>query len=162
MTPLTFNLDCGEALDGRHLIATGLRLDGTSDDDMHAHYCEHTESKPVHPMVSLTYQLTPALPEDGLDRDIYATVQLDPPADPAFWDEILAPGAERDATPGATHTDGAIGPFILPEATERVTVHLVEATLTTGDQFSTSAGPNPDLGEIVVDLSTGSARWQPT
>ena len=161
MTPLTFTLDCGEAFDGRRLIATGLRLDGASDDDMHADYSEHSDGKPVHPMVSLTYQITPALPEDDFGRDMYATVRLDPPADPAIWEEVQAPGAERDATPGATRTVAAVGPFILPGTTEKLTIHLVEATLTTGDQFSTSSGPNRDLGDVIVDLVTGSPRWQP-
>jgi hypothetical protein len=101
MLPMTFDLDCGEALGGRRLIATGLRVDGMSDDKIHADYSEHVEGKPVHTMVSLTYRVRPALPQNGIGRDIYATVRLDPPADPAFWDEVLAPGAERDATPGA-------------------------------------------------------------
>jgi hypothetical protein len=162
MVPMSFDLDCGEAFGGRRLIATGLRLDGLSDDHIHADYSEHVDGKPVYPMVSLTYRITPALPAASNARDIYATVRLDPPADPAFWEEILAPGAERDATPGAASTAAAIGPFVLPDATERVTIHLVEATLITGEARASSTEADRDLGEVIVDLPTRTARWQPT
>jgi len=162
MIGMGFDLDCGEALGGRRLVATGIRVDGTSDDRIHADYSEHTDGKPVHAMVSLTYRLTPALPEAYGGRDLYATVRLDPPADPAYWDEVLLPGAERDATPGATVTEAAIGPFILPEGTEKVTVHLVDAVVTTTGQQATSGEPDRDLGEVVVDLRVGTVRWQPT
>ncbi len=158
MTPMTFDLDCGDVLGGRRLIATGIRVDGTSGDRVHADYSEHVEGKPVCPMVSLTYRITPALPEPGDGRDIYATVRFDPAPDPTFWDQDLAPGAEQ--VPGATSTEAAVGPFALPDGTERITIHLVEATVTAGAGAS-SREPDRDLGEVVVDLPTRSARWQP-
>jgi vacuolar-type H+-ATPase subunit B/Vma2 len=49
MTPMTFDLDCGDLLGGRRLVATGIRVDGTSDDDVHADYSGHVEGKPVCP-----------------------------------------------------------------------------------------------------------------
>lgn len=161
MDPMTFDLPCGEALGGRRLTSTGLRLDGTSDDAVHADYSEHTDGKPVHPMMSLTYRLEPALPEYDDGRALYATVRLDPPADPAYWDEVLKPGAERDGTPGATVTEGAIGPFIVPDGTRRVTVHLVDAAITTGDAYTSSAGSDRELGDVVVDLAARTPHWRP-
>jgi hypothetical protein len=159
MVPIMFDLDCGDVLGGHRLIATGIRVDGASDDRFHADYSEHVEGKPVCPMVSLTYRITPALPEPGDGRDIYATVRLDPAPDPAFWHHDLAPGAER--VPGVTSTEAAVGPFALPDDTERITVHLVEADLTAGAGRASSKGADRDLGEVVVDLPTGAARWQP-
>jgi hypothetical protein len=159
MTPMTFDLDCGDAFGGRRLIATGIRVDGTSDDDVHADYSEHVEGKPVCPMVSLTYRITPALPEPGDGRDIYATVRIDPAPDLTFWDQDLAPGAEK--VPGVTSTEAAVGPFPLPDGTERITVRLVEATLTAGGGTASSRQPDIDLGKVVVDLPTRAARWQP-
>lgn len=162
MIPMSFHLDCGEVLAGHRLIATGIRVDGLSNDRAHADYSEHAEGKPVHSMVSLTYRITPALPEnDGGRRDIYATVRLDPPADPSFWDEVFAPGAERDVTPDATNTEAAVGPFICPDSTEKVTVHLVEAAIITSSGRASSGAADRDLGEVIVDLPTMSARWQP-
>jgi hypothetical protein len=111
-------------------------------------------------MVSLTYRITPALRGATNRRDIYGTVRLDPPADPEFWDDVLVPGAERDATPGAASTEAAVGPFVLPDSTARVTIHLVEAAVTTGNRRA-SFGGDRDLGEIIVDLSARTARWQP-
>ena len=45
-----FEIDCGEVLEGHRLLATGLRVDGMSDDDDHADYSEHSPGKPVYPI----------------------------------------------------------------------------------------------------------------
>ena len=70
------------------LHVTGLRVDGTSDDSIHADYSEHPSGKPVHPMVSLTYTLTPGLVSDDLPdgREIDVEVTLDPTAEPSAHD----------------------------------------------------------------------------
>lgn len=165
MDSMTFHLDCGEAVGGRRITATGLRVDGMSDDAIHADYSEHAEGRPVYAMVALTYRITPALAQDGNRRDICATVRLDPPADPAYWDEVLAPGAEAETTSEAT--EAAVGPFVLPDGTRTLTVHLVEATLTTVDearadrQGAASSEPERDLGNIVVDLVARTPQWEP-
>ena len=80
-----FDIDCGEVLRGHHLRFTGLRMDGTSDDFIHSDYSEHTDGKPVHPMCSLAYTLTPELDDYALPdgRDVDFTIMLDPPPDPA-------------------------------------------------------------------------------
>ena len=83
---LPINVHCGPVLRGHELHLAGLRVDGTSDDSIHADYSEHRSGKPVHPMVSLTYTLTPGLASDDLPdgREIDVEVTLDPPAEPAF------------------------------------------------------------------------------
>lgn len=162
MIPLIFEVDCGEVLPGHRMLATGLRNDGVSDDDLHADYSAHTADRPVHAMASLTYVITPTLPESESRRDVDATVRLDPPPDPRFWDPVLVPGAERSAVPGAVDTVGAFGPFVVPEATETVTARLVDVAIVSGGAAAPVAGPPRELGDLIVDLRNRTARWEPS
>lgn len=161
MDSIVFGVDCGDVLLGHRLTATGLRRDGLSNDGVHADYAGHTPGRPVHPMASLTYRITPVLVEGDSWRDVDATVSLDPPADPTIWDEVHVPGGERDATPGAKDTVGAFGPFIVPDDTATVTVHLTEVTISVGDAPAPPGDAKRVLGDVVVDLATGTARWEP-
>ena len=129
-----FEIDCGEVLEGHRLLATGLRVDGMSDDHALAEYSEHSPGEPVHPMVSLTYVIVPGLgatPTRG--RDVDAEVRIEPPADPSWWATVTSWGGERDATVGAEVTAGAFGPFVLPEGTQTVTIDLINIGISTND-----------------------------
>lgn len=162
---LSFNVDCGELLPGHRFVARGLREDGYSDDSVNGEYMGHYEGKPVHPVVSLVYALIPGLsqPEDGgngLDVDV--RVVLDPPADPAVWGAVLTMGSERDARPGGSETAGAFGPFVLPEATKRVTVELEQISIAPTDSpRRTESGSERRLGTLEIELTSGTARWTP-
>lgn len=159
---IEFEIDCGEVLEGHRLLATGLRVDGRSDDAVHADYSEHTPGKPAFPMVSLTYVIVPALePATLRGRDIDAEVRIEPAADPTWWEPVTSWGGERDATAGAPVTSGAFGPFVMPEGTRMVTVDLVNIGLTTNGVPPEDDSPNRALGALHIDLATASARWQP-
>lgn len=112
---IEFQVDCGEVLEGHRLRATGQQVDGMSDDAVHADYSDHRPSKPVHPMVSLTYATVPALDPDAFrGRDVDAEVHIDPPADPACWAPVTSGGGER--SPSGTTARIAAGRWPLARA----------------------------------------------
>ncbi|MFN7151017.1 MAG: hypothetical protein ACK4V6_16255 [Microthrixaceae bacterium] len=157
-------IDCGEVLPGHRLIARGLRDDGYSDDDNNGDFMHHHEGKPVHRVVSVVYALVPGLsePEDDVSLDVDATVVLDPAPDPEVWGSVLTLGGERDARPGGSETAGAFGPFVFPEATERVIVRLSRITVArSGAPFPAQAADERRLGALEVDMSSGAAHWEP-
>lgn len=155
-----FEIDCGEVLEGHRLLATGLRVDGMSDDDDHADYSEHSPGKPVYPMVSLKYVIVPGLNSTTVrGRDVDAVVRIEPPADPSWWAPVSSWGGERDATVGADVTAGAFGPFVVPEGTQSVTLDLVNIGLWTNDMPPEDDSPGRALGSLHIDLETASASW---
>ncbi|WP_127481169.1 hypothetical protein [Nocardioides pantholopis] len=157
-----FEVDCGEVLSGRRLYATGLRVDGTSDDVVHADYSGHVDGKPVHPMVSLTYRIEPALPHlASTGRDIDAEIRVEPPADPTWWPPIHSPGGEREDRPGMATTAGAFGPFVCPAETRQISVSLREIGISARLRSASDDGPDRALGVLVVDLPSSGARWTP-
>ncbi len=157
----TFEIDCGEVLAGHHLVATGLRVDGMSDDAVHADYSQHREGKPVHPMVSLTYRITPEIrTADLAGRDVDAAIRLEPPADPDHWPSVMSTGGERDFNPGPDVTYGAFGPFVLPEGTRQVAISLTNDAITTDGAPPHDDGPNRELGELLIDLTSGAVHWK--
>lgn len=156
-----FEVDCGEVLGGHRLLATGLRLDGTSDDAVHADYSEHRPDKPVHPMMSLTYVIVPGLDSTTLrGREVDAEIHIEPPADPAWWHPDRSWGAERDAVEAAATTAGAFGPFIVPVGTRSVTVDLFDIGVTTDDTPPDDDGPPRALGSLHINLERGSVSWR--
>lgn len=158
----TFEVDCGDVLSGHRLVVTGLRVDGTSDDPVHADYSQHREGKPVHPMVSLTYRIEPVLPFlVPTGRDLDARIRLDPPADPTWWPPVISPGAEREDRAGARVTRGAFGPFVCPEGTRQVEVSLTEVGIASPRAPHRDHGPDRELGVVLVDPVLGLARWLP-
>lgn len=156
-----FNVHCGQVLRGHDLHLTGLRVDGTSDDSMHADYSEHQPGKPVHPMVSLTYIFTPGLASDDLPdgRGIDVEVTLEPPAEPAFWPSVMQGGGEREVAMGGESTQGAFGPFVLPDATRTVAFDLYQFGVTSNGVGPPDDSPERVLGTLVVDLETQKATW---
>lgn len=161
MESFSFDVDCGDVLPGHRLFATGLRVDGRSDDDDHAGYSEHRSGKPVHAMASLTYVITPALPTDLGGRDIDVRVRLTPPADTAFWPPVMSTGGEREEIPGATRTRGAFGPFILPSTTRLVMAELADVAVGVGKNAVMDVHPPRTLGALTVELATRTATWTP-
>jgi hypothetical protein len=156
----SFHVDCGEAWTGHQLTATGLRLDGVSDDAIHADYSEHHAGGPIHPMTSLTYRVTPALHRSDLaGREVDAEIRLDPPADPNHWPSVMSVGGERDNTPGSEVTDGAFGPFVLPAGTRHIAISLENISVVTGGIPPRDSSPDRYLGELLIDVSSGAARW---
>jgi hypothetical protein len=160
---MDFDIDCGEVLRGHELRFTGLRRDGTTDDSIHVDYSEHTDGKPVHPMWSLTYTLTPELDDDALPdgRDVDITIELDPPPDPAVWPPVMMAGGERECARGASRTHGAFGPFIVPAETTSITVELMHVGVTVGTVHPLDDRPGQVVGTLVLDLLTERATWHP-
>jgi hypothetical protein len=161
---VAFDVDCGEVLAGHRFLAKGLRHDGNSDDRTLSDYSEHVPGKPVHRMVSLTYSLVPGLPEDELRgrSDVDARISLEPPADPDYWDAVLNVGGEQDAIRSGDETQGAIGPFVLPDPTRRVIIELAEVMI----DRSVENRPRGDEGERIagrleIDIPAGQASWTP-
>ena len=161
MESFNFDVDCGDVLPGHRLVATGLRIDGSSDDDNHADYSEHRSGKPVHAMASLTYVVTPALPADLGGRDVDVRVRLTPPADADFWPAVTSPGGEREEIPGAARTRGAFGPFILPSTTRLVVAELSNVAVAVGRNAEMDAHPPRTLGALTIELGAGAATWTP-
>ena len=157
-----FNVHCGPVLRGHELHLTGLRVDGTSDDSIHADYSEHRSGKPVHPMVSLTYTLTPGLASDDLPdgREIDVEVTLDPPAEPAFWPSVMREGGEREVGVGGESTHGAFGPFVLPDGTRTIAFDLSQFGVTRDGVAPLDDSPERALGTLVVDLETQTTTWK--
>jgi hypothetical protein len=161
---VAFEIDCGEVLAGHRFLAKGLRYDGNSDDRVLSDYSEHAPGKPVHRMVSLTYSLVPGLSIDELRAglSIDARITLEPPADSDYWDAVLSPGGEHDATPGTDATNGAIGPFVLPTATRRVTIELVELSLSRASESRSREDDDERIaGHLEIDVPAGMASWTP-
>lgn len=157
-----FNIHCGPVLRGHELHLTGLRVDGTSDDSIHADYSEHRSGKPVHSMVSLTYTLTPGLASDDLPdgREIDVEVTLDPPAEPAFWPSAMRGGGEREVGVGGASTHGAFGPFVLPDGTRTIAFDLSQFGVTRNGVGPLDDSPERALGTLVVDFETRRATWK--
>lgn len=159
------DVDCGEVLPGHRFVARGLRHDGQSNDSYNGDYMGHYEGKPVHPMVSLVYVLVPGLTEQRLrdgGLDIDATVVLDPQPDPMVWGSVLTMGSERDARAGGAESSGAFGPFILPEATERITATLSQIfVVRVGGPLPSGSGTERQLGTLEVEISSGTVTWTP-
>ncbi len=162
---VAFDVDCGEFLAGHRFLARGLRADGYSDDIVHRDYSEHVAGKPVHRMVSLTYALVPGLTADeqGSGPGVDADVVLEPPADPHYWGAILTVGGEQQpASAGSAETVGALGPFVLPEATRRVTIELAEVMPVDSVDNSRREDENTRIaGRLEIDVSSGRASWTP-
>lgn len=157
---LAFEVDCGEVLAGHRLLATGLRVDGMSDDAVHADYSDHRPGKPAHTMVSLTYVIAPALDPAGVrGRDVDAEVRIEPPADPTWWEPVTSGAGERDASPDQAVTRGAFGPFVVPDGTRTVTAVLADVGLTTDGVPPEDDSPERPRGTLRIDLETASARW---
>ena len=158
------DVDCGEVLPGHRLVVRGLRHDGHSDDAVNGDYMGHYEGKPAHRVVSLVYALVPGLSEQEHqgNLDIDATVVLDPQPDPAVWGSVLTMGGERDARADGAETSGAFGPFVLPEATERVTATLTRIAISRPGAPPPSNSVTKRLGTLEVETSSpGAARWTP-
>ena len=157
------NVDCGDVLPGHRLVVRGLRHDGYSGDAVNGDHMDHYEGKPVHRVVSLVYALVPGLSEEEHqgDLDVDATVVLDPQPDPAVWGSILTMGGERDARTDGAETSGAFGPFVLPEATERVTATLTQITISRPAAPHASPRSAGRLGTFELDIASGAAHWTP-
>ncbi len=164
MNGFGFDVDCGEVFPGHRLALTGLRVDGVSDDAIHADYSQHFPGKPAYPMVAMTYVITPALPDDTFNgHDVDATVRLEPQPDPTYWDMIVTPGGERDITPGATETLGAFGPFALPAGTRRIKITLSESQVlaSVADPWPPPENVAHRIGEVVIELGEQAVTWLP-
>ena len=157
------NVDCGEVLPGHRLVVRGLRHDGYSDDAINGDCMGHYEGKPVHRVVSLVYALVPGLSEQehqgSLDIDV--TVVLDPQPDPAVWGSVLTMGGERDARADGAETSGEFGPFVFPEATERVTATVTQITVGRPGAPPPSTRSAGRLGSVEVEITSGAAHWTP-
>lgn len=162
---LACDIDCGEAFPGHRLVARGLRDDGYSNDSLYADYMGHSEARKVHRVVSLVYALVPGLADPGRNtgQEVDARVVLDPPADPAEGGSVLDLGGERDGRPGGNETEGAFGPFVLPEGTQRVIVEFSEIRLIPVDSATaTEAYPRRQIGTLELEITSGTANWSPT
>lgn len=160
---LTFNVDCGEVLPGHRLITTGLRDDGLSNDSMNADYMHHYKGKSVHRVASLTYELVPGLdqPEHEGSVDVDVSVVLEPPPNPDEWGSVLTMGGERAMTLGGPSTEGAFGPFVLPEGTKRLTASLTRVTIFRPESRPVGDTTERPLGTLHVDVASGAAHWSP-
>jgi hypothetical protein len=142
-----------------------LRHDGYSNDGFNGDHMGHYEGKPVYTVVSLVYVLVPGLTEQKLrdgGLDIDATVVLDPQPDPTVWDSVLIMGGERDARAGLAESSGAFGPFILPEATERITATLTQISVVrVGAPPPSDGGADRQLGILEVEVPPGAVNWTP-
>ena len=159
---MELSIECGEVLRGHRLRFTGLRADGLSDDTFHSDYTEHHAGKPVHPLASLTYELTPGLLDetypDGRYLDV--TVELTPPADPGHWSAVFGTGSERDVADGGPVTRGAFGPFVCPTDTTSIRFELTAAVITTDGAPPSDDTPESTIGLLFVDLVNERAEWR--
>jgi hypothetical protein len=168
-------VDCGELLPGHRFLITGVRLDGRSDDQLHADFTGHVEGQPGEPMVSVTYEVRPGLSEQESTLYVYPEVELSPTPTGAFWEATSRDGGnvaeERDQPADGPVTAGAFGPFVCPEGTEEIALRLRPIQVTTVASDGQRIGPDSrDLlagvpletgGTATLDLQQGTGYWAP-
>ena len=142
---LSFDIDCGELVEGHRFIARGICDQGTieSDDDVSA------------PAFSLEYELVPGVPPlDSSRRFFDYLVGVDYEADaPLPWDPN--DGGAIAPFEGGASTHGSRGDWPLPRSARILRFYLSSIDPATG--FRRDRGD----GVLVVDLREGRARWEP-
>jgi hypothetical protein len=170
---LAFDMDCGEVVPGRHLHLRGLRDDGHWPDRLGNRLPDEVQGSCQ--MTSLDWEIVPAVSEGDHDaakwyqHDV-AEVQysLDPPLS---WDLRTASGVggcSVDATPGEPSSRGTYGPYPLPAGVRQVSFTVIPyldrrpADHSDGEGTgSVIKGSRHPVVQVVVDLPSRSARWEP-
>ena len=157
---LSFDVDCGDELfPGHRVLVRGLVDGGRSNDDLTS---RDSSGEVECRLVSLAYELVPGvtraeeLARDGGPFTLDATYAADVPLP---WstggtgpDGLAGPSgveAYDEQVWGGDSTLGELGPWPVPDGARRLTFWLHPV------------GGSRATGTVVVDLSTGGARWAP-
>lgn len=148
---LSFDVDCGEQVQGHRLIARGLSDDGILSQDVQREG-EDDWVRVEAPGVSLHYELVPGVPERA-GRSVFSyLVGISYSADGALpWEPsdggVIAPAE------GGPSTHGVRGGWPLP-AEARVLSFEMHPVLP-----GTTWPSESSAGRLVVDLETAGAEW---
>ncbi|ROR90904.1 hypothetical protein EDD33_1753 [Nocardioides aurantiacus] len=126
-------------------------------------------------MLSVTYEVRPGLSEQESHLYVDAVVELRPRSLETIWATTLdqVPGSvpeEREESAGGPVTAGAFGPFVCPEATERIVLRLqpYQALAFTMDgrplnpgALDLLAGVDRVTGTASLDLVGQTSCWEP-
>lgn len=163
---LTFDVDCGEVVPGRHLHLRGLRDEGRWPDRLGNRLPDHVQGN--WQMVSLDWELDPPVREDDPDAAKWyqhEVADVEYRVDPALdWDLRTASGVGGgtvDATPGQPSFHGTYGPYPLPADARQVSFAVFpyrDRRLI--DDSCVIEGSHDAVGQVVIDLTSGAARWE--
>lgn len=171
---LTFDVDCGEVVPGRHLHLRSLRDEGRWPDRLGNRLPDHVHGS--WQMVSLQWELVPAVREDDPDAAKWYqhdVADVEYRVDPALgWDLRTASGVgggTADATPGQPNSHGTYGPYPLPADARQVSFTVFpyrdRRPGDDRDRIPNSyviEGSQHAAGKVVIDLTSGAARWEST
>ncbi len=165
---VTFDLDCGEVVPGRHLHLRGLRDEGRWPDRLGNRLPDHVEGN--WQMVSLVWEVVPGVRKDDPDaakwyeHDVAAVeYRVDPPL---TWDLSSASGVGGgtvNADPRRPSTHGTYGPYPLPAGAREVSFTVfpyVDRRVSPGTADDVIEGSQHPAGRAVIDLRYAAARWE--
>jgi len=166
-----FDVDCGEVVPGRHLHLRGLRDEGHWPDAAGNRLPDQAGGP--WQMVSLDYEIVPAVREDDTDAGQWfvspiadVEYEVDPPVTWAVQEAGNVGGGSVTGEPGQPYSRGSYGPYPLPDDARQVVFTLTayrdrrpgEGAGQGGPDFVVEAAEQP-LGRVVIDVRAGTARW---
>ena len=170
---VAFHVDCGEVVPGRHLHLRGLRDEGHWPDAAGNRLPERAGGS--WQMVSLDYEIVPAVHEDDADAGQWfvspvaeVEYEVDPPLPREVQEAGNVGGVSVTAEPGQPCSRGGYGPYPLPEGAREVVFTLTPYLDRRpggdagrgGPDFVVQAATQP-LGRVVIDVAAGATRWEP-
>jgi len=170
---VAFDVDCGEVVPGRHLHLRGLRDEGHWPDAAGNRLPEQAGGS--WQMVSLDYEINPAVHEDAPDAGQWfvspvadVEYEVDPPLPREVQEAGNIGGGSATGEPGQPYSRGSYGPYPLPGGAREVVFTLTpyldrrpgEDAGRGGPDFVVEVARQP-LGRVVIDVAAGAARWEP-
>lgn len=157
-----FDVDCGELVLGRRVVARGLVDEGSWPDALGNE--PPADVGGTWRMVSLEHELVPGFTDEEIAAApwehvpvVDAVYRTDVPLTWSTGDEDGGP-AGFDTPPGEVKAVGRCGPYPLPEGARQLSFDLFAVLDAWGHRTRRSSAP---VGSVVVDLTTASARWVP-